>query len=677
MKHSLFSSFHTFYPHSGVGPSLFSRFLFGAPMGAASVGGPATGGVEAARPGGSWNGDHNLSMGALYFTLENYIIPDVARQYSSLGWTAEQIRQEGVRRVGELSRINLKYYEAEMDRKSTMDVQWEIVEKDGEQQLLASDYGMTLQELWQHTREYAEKEGKPQAYDPSEERAQLAMEKRIISGDISTDVFALSHREGVRYIQKWEKNNDGKFTSTSIDIGLVTGRNLTPSEAKELIDLIKEKYAQNDVTPGDLEYPHLMLKNGLVDVEDITTLARAQVMFPKGEQIATDTVDTLSYAAHQAANEFITSMQDVREYIMNDTNVQMEDAQERDQFQVGDLFQDEEKIQALLAVDIPTLENLSNDEAIEVWKEKMEEVFHLLPEQSIQVLIDLEETHEDMVFMKDAIAFVADSEMNIHAGVYALNAFVEPLVAEGKPEESIFSSEEEKNVVFSLFVQGDSIGKKLEETRNSDVEHIVILHPTIDQRALKKLIELIHVLDAAPTEQREHIVAQEKKHIDISILSLWILVKDMAGSDFYQDKPEGATIHSPSEFVSVNTREAIEKDEQSLKEFQFAVGILFLLKLFQYRASLDVLALFLQSEQQEQTSDIAPEALSMRIQKEKPEGLIQKESAPWILYAIIWYLAMIREQGKATSNTTAAKKKKKSKNIAISGASGVIFAFNS
>ncbi|MCX6793519.1 MAG: hypothetical protein NTY06_00240, partial [Candidatus Gottesmanbacteria bacterium] len=67
----------------------------------------------------------------------------------------------------------------------------------------------------------------------------------------------------------------------------------------------------------------------------------------------------------------------------------------------------------------------------------------------------------------------------------------------------------------------------------------------------------------------------------------------------------------------------------------------------------------------------------------KSEKLILKEPAPWFLFAIIWYLAMIRESRGAGSGYAGQGKKKKAKKQIIQyyptpiPQQGVIFAFAS
>jgi len=651
MQHSLFPSFGVLASDFSSGSSRFARQLMGAPVGFA-MGGPAGGG--GAEQGG-WTGDHQFSISALYFTLDNYIIPQVARQYAGQGWTDDQIRKEAVHRVGEFSKVNLQYSMAEMDREPVMEVKWEVIKRDGEKQLFASDYGITLRELWEHTREFAEKTGKQSAYNPSEERAQLAMEKRIISGEISTDVFALSHPDGVRYVQMWEKTEGGKIVSKQLDIGAITGRDLTKTEGKDLIHLIKTKYSDRDITPEDLEHPHVMLKNGFVEVEDITTLARAQVMFPA------EVVETFTFAARQAAGELVDTIKLVGEYFQTETEEVIQNPEVVKDIDIRELFEDEEKIKPLLTIDKKLEDSLSESEIVQLWKKKAQEALEITPEQSEKLLLEVQETwtmmkdaQEVISFVNDTgvgiaaafyaidvmtlsgikeeivdrsqfeqvkeemftIAFVADTELLIGAGVFALNELAMGQVIDGTTfTEAIELTEEEKKEAFSL--------KKIPES--------------VDAVVLKETVEFVQGIAEFPVEEQQKAIEKEKEMVEEKIVQIWEVIMS--------EKTAVTTIHAPSEFID------LEPKEKDVEQFSFAFAVWAILKLINYRAALGSL--------------VAKPSLIAWIQKGKPEGLIQKEVGLWILFSIIWYLAMIREQGAQNNQVPQAQKKKKRKEVVI------------
>jgi hypothetical protein len=332
------------------------------------------------------------------------------------------------------------------------------------------------------------------------------------------------------------------------------------------------------------------------------------------------------------------------------------------------------------------IESMSVSQQEAQWKEVAMDILHINEKQADDLVTDVQEAWKIMETHKHLIEDARESGVGVAGALFLLATWTEQeesallpagLTHQDQRVKSRISADEDALNVTQALIESMQIEDRnisiLEEQQYENHE----VHQGIDVFMSIRFEGLIKKLETVSSEKQHELITEERESVDDSIFHIWEMIQEVFSDGSSSHEAEGATIHSPSETISIFLKETVEKEEQPLKDFRFAVGIFFLLKLFQYRASLDVLALFLQSEQQEQTSDIAPEALSMRIQKEKPEGLIQKESAPWILYAIIWYLAMIREQGKATSNTKTTKKKKKSKNIAISGASGVIFAFNS
>jgi len=103
-----------------------------------------------------------------------------------------------------------------------------------------------------------------------------------------------------------------------------------------------------------------------------------------------------------------------------------------------------------------------------------------------------------------------------------------------------------------------------------------------------------------------------------------------------------------------------------------------MLNILNYYRALESLSRFV-------TKPYGKKNLREALAEEQPEELIQKEPAPWLIFAIILLLAKIREQGFQTKQAAPKKKKKTSsgKSVIIvkrppSGCwGGLIFAFSS
>ncbi len=115
------------------------------------------------------------------------------------------------------------------------------------------------------------------------------------------------------------------------------------------------------------------------------------------------------------------------------------------------------------------------------------------------------------------------------------------------------------------------------------------------------------------------------------------------------------TIKKENRIVVIRKEHQKKKQEkQYVIDFSVALVIWFLLRLPEKRPDIRV------------------------IKHEKQKKLIEKESFPWILFAIIWHLAMIRESGMTTQNKPKKVKKKHIHNYPLQlPPQGVIFAFAS
>lgn len=275
MREGFFMKIQNFIFKGFAGPSQFARF---------------EGGAEA-RAG--WNGDHNISVRALYFSLDKYVIPEVQKEHVNDNWTQEQIRAEAVNRLSLRSKESMQYYMGEIgdetERTAETLKQWDISETSpGVRELTTfyKDKRVSLRELWQHTKEFAQAEGKPEAYDAQEEKTQMAMQEAFISGSIESYVAPIWHPSGtVQLIQIIERDGNS-LIARQIDVGVAVGRNLTPKEATIVMrDIVKLHIGEEKQMP--MEYPHVMIAHNHVLPAEVVTLAKAQVLFAENDHSKT------------------------------------------------------------------------------------------------------------------------------------------------------------------------------------------------------------------------------------------------------------------------------------------------------------------------------------------------------------------------------------------------------
>lgn len=302
-----------------------------------------------------------------------------------------------------------------------------------------------------------------------------------------------------------------------------------------------------------------------------------------------------------------------------------------------------------------------------VWKKQAEELLHITSEQSEKLLVEVQETWTMMTDAREVVAFVNDTGVGIAAAFYAIDMMTLPDVNPDQSTDETFevwqTMQEEKNIV-SFIVDTDVgisggvfvINKWAMVPMPEDVTEIIFLTEkesdeifvffsveerpevileSVDVVVLNDTTKFVRVIDVLPIEEQKKAIEQEKEKVEEKIVLIWEAVAAI--------KPD-ATIHAPSELVD------LEPKEKKVEHFSFAFAMWIVLKLIRYHSVLETLEEFVKID--------TKTPLLERIQKDKPQGLIRKETGQWILLAIIWYLAMIREQGMYSNQTPPAQKKK-------------------
>lgn len=224
-----------------------------------------------------WRGDHSFSSEAASYSLMNFIEPEVAREHPD--WGTDRIKSEARERFTKRLAQDLTYEHKERNHVETT-VVWKPHSTSGGDVELATEYGdgyITLRELWEHTREFAEYSGNPEAYNASEARAQLAMQEEFLRGDASQYVSVLSHPDSIRYVQIWEKTTDGAVSSRQLDLHATTGRDFTHREGEVLVRALADVHRE----PGTEQhadssgYVHMLMRQRFVQEKHIRMLATA------------------------------------------------------------------------------------------------------------------------------------------------------------------------------------------------------------------------------------------------------------------------------------------------------------------------------------------------------------------------------------------------------------------
>lgn len=227
-----------------------------------------------------WRGDHSFSSDAASYSLTHFIEPEVAREHPQ--WTTDQVKQAAVERFEKRLAQDLSYEHKETAHEESV-VHWQPVQTAGGNWELATAYGdkmVTLSELWEHTRQYAEFTGNPAAYNPEEHKAQIAMQNEFIDGSARGFVSVLSHPDAVRYVQVWQKESDGSVVSKQIDLYKTTGRDFTHEEGEKFIEHLASFHNEQlgNTGPDAAVYAHFFVREKEVQEDDIRTIAIAQIM---------------------------------------------------------------------------------------------------------------------------------------------------------------------------------------------------------------------------------------------------------------------------------------------------------------------------------------------------------------------------------------------------------------
>jgi len=226
-----------------------------------------------------WRGDHTFSSDAAKYSFLNFIEPEVANKHPD--WSKQKIRKEALTKFQQRLEQDLLYEQKESSHQETA-VHWRVIETPTGTQELATEYGgetITLRQLWDHTREYAAFVGIPSAYNANEEKAQYAMEQAFIRGDAQAYISVLSHPDAVRYVQVWERDEDGGVLSKQIDLYKTTGRDFTQTEGDVLVKHLAaftETAQGMPVVTTDAAYAHFIVRSGSVGEQDIRTIAIVQ-----------------------------------------------------------------------------------------------------------------------------------------------------------------------------------------------------------------------------------------------------------------------------------------------------------------------------------------------------------------------------------------------------------------
>ncbi len=607
--------------------------------------------VGGADGGQAWRGGHEFHAGAAMYSFNHFIIPDITEQHPE--WTSQQVHETGIQELTlRLSQDRVKDQQ-EKDRKPEMVTQWEMTETAPGMYELTTEYGSgrtSLRELWEHTYQIANDKSNPATYNPAaynnqEAKAQLAMQDALITGEIISFVSVLSHPDSIRYASVWEKTNDGAIISKTIDIGLVAGRDLSMKEATTLVHHMAQFNMETgkEVSESEANYPHVMMARGTVSSGEIKTLVQAQTYFQDKtvetlnatrSSIQADVVAATTKTVHDAVHAV------VRESSISAHAMGMFVASEFRRGRVNDFVQQEDNRHKPLFLQL--LEGKLDIKKVFASVKPIKPEAHVILERKRDIQVDAsrlkraDKKDAKKFFGRDASILTLATKINL--GDISLK--VQQMPERQKKELTIKREEAKKKIrerskTFYPFItmeKREKVKRLHKETRK---------HHTEKKRG-RNIFETGVKLPQLVTEDSLNTIIKERNRIYRVIhkkeRKLWHILRKLARKQELSVKQE-LTLRKPKRLgerkmslVERPVPRSQEKRKEAIFRVSFAWTLWLLLKL---SASLE------QPKLTGQTKHID----ILTTKEVKQEGLIQSEPGQWVLLAIIWYLAMIREQG--------------------------------
>ncbi len=590
--------------------------------------------------------DHSFNHGAIMYSLGHYVEPAIAGQHPD--WNPSQVRTEA-RRQMTISLLESRTFSAlERNREPVMEKSWEVVETSPGNLELRTTWGdqqFTLRQLWEHTREAANDASNPRTYNPAaynqaEAAAQLAIQDALISGRASAAVTMISDIGSFRYAQVWEKGEDNTVRTKFIDLGLSAGRDFSSHEATSIMQGIAEFYTQTGKrTFGDSSnHPHFMVNEGSLDVKDIQTITHTQAAYMP---IAQQTVETLEYATKSVLHETKESFMSLGVYVGK---------------------QIDDRIQHLR--DVLTHRFISSSPIDQFSSHQSEGFAHFMYMKNKQMIGSLEQyIHPDKFQkIKSLLAdwFISRTALRVSTetgvGLGGTLFWLQQLTQQKK------QSLERPNVGEHIPLWMKALKDGFVVFHKTKLDAKASLH-VMDQQETKKVTirkEMVRGKDKLVYKKEIVFLSKkEKKRFktrEKNLFSVFLLLIEKRQSEkkkLYKEK-RGKKQLAHRENLLLKSRKIEKKGRrlehifQKRKEKQYILNFSIALTIWMLLDLLEKKKMHLNSKGNEfkATFNKATHQKDILFQKKNlTEDVKQEEPTQWLLLAIIWHLAMIREQG--------------------------------
>lgn len=548
--------------------------------------------------------------------------------------------------------------------------------------------------------------------DPAVNATLLLMEKALMEG--ATKVEHVSHykdKDGNEAIRDKitmiiDPNGEGRMEVHNI--ALEAGHNLSLKEAYDTMTKDSESFVVGHPKEGIFILTDLPLASEAVH-EIISAAQRTHAVrdvyadqTPAPQYVMTEFIDTFDPSGLHLDD----ALQDVhipgfiRKLLGLPPEKEAAEKHQSAEATLLSLLTDEKNNSALNALTtMPEKGSDSNKKETnlsDAWRRVAEKVLGTSREQSKRLLDELVYKFRAMQEKQAIISYSVETGVGIGAALVALDALVnlnlEPVRDDtSKTEEMktevvpVLLQEKDGGVVIQAdaFIQAIQLVSEkkpdvsLTEVTKTDNAPDTENTPLQDTLLLRWLAEFIKTLDKQTPEEALARVETEEKRVITNLQLLWEIFEKISG-----DEDTTAELKTTDNEGKVHS----ETERQTVREFSVAVTLWMMLKYSSYYQALDSLKNALTDIVQLLKKKDAKEGQSQKVydivKSRLSQALAEKEPAPWLLFAIILYLAKIREQGMQTKVQPAKKLQKtvkKPTNRYIRGfeTQGIIYAHSS
>jgi len=245
---------------------------------------------------------------------EDFFIQNQTARYQAIGYGTD------ARSLAVADFLRIRPIREEMDKKSLADevnrfdgqpeYVMEVDPIDGQRHLFSEEYQEFLYEMIDNHRKYLDKVGRLHEFDEAEASAIKDMDRILSSGEANSAFYMVSDKSGtVRYANKFFRNGNGLITAQYLDVGKFM-RDLTPEEALDVVAAIGEKHGF-EVKTNAFGYKYLVANdkslsaqqiheavlNKLIEVDGVANVKKNLALWEERQQQHHDAIAKTSLAA--------------------------------------------------------------------------------------------------------------------------------------------------------------------------------------------------------------------------------------------------------------------------------------------------------------------------------------------------------------------------------------------